>query len=109
MVVYNSKGPNKMMKENQCYCFTSVHLKSPYNNVLTVHHCFQEKKIVKSSRERKKNSTLDFQNFLAVVLIIIHARKSINAMKKWANGNLQTDMAEINTRYCEVRLQKCTT
>lgn len=62
MVVYNSKGPNKMMKENQCYCFTSVHLKSPYNNVLTVHHCFQEKKIVKSSRERKKNSTLEFQN-----------------------------------------------
>lgn len=35
--------------------------------------------------------------FLAVALIIIYARKSINAMKKRANGNLQADKAEINT------------
>lgn len=27
------KDLTKMVKNNQCYCFTSVHLKSPYNNV----------------------------------------------------------------------------
>lgn len=43
--------------------------------------------------------------FLAVALIIIYARKSINAMKKWANGNLLADKAEINTS----RPAKCMT
>lgn len=43
--------------------------------------------------------------FLAVALIIIYARKSINAMKKQANGNLQADKAEINTS----RPAKCMT
>lgn len=44
--------------------------------------------------------------FLAVALIIIYARKSINAMKKRANGNLQAvNKAEINTS----RPAKCMT
>lgn len=50
----------------------------------------------------KKNSSEDFT---AVALIIIYARKSINAMKIRANGNLQADKAEINTS----RPAKCMT
>lgn len=66
---------------------------------------FQEKKKLRKEEWRKKIPLKMTECFLAVALIIIYARKSINAMKIRANGNLQADKAEINTS----RPAKCMT
>lgn len=66
---------------------------------------FQEKKNCEKRSGEKKIPLKMTECFLAVALIIIYARKSINAMKKRANGNLQADKAEINTS----RPAKCMT
>lgn len=76
--------------------FTLNH--APWNKV-------PRKKKLWKEEWRKKIPLKMTECFLAVALIIIYARKSINAMKKRANGNLQADKAEINTS----RPAKCMT